>query len=51
MKEEFSFDDDKLYRLTPFLECGPDYYKKELVLTKEVFIKCYNKWIKEQKDE
>lgn len=44
--EILEFEKDNLYRYTPLPQCGKDMYKRELVMTKETFIECYNKWIK-----
>ena len=42
-EQKIIFDDNKCYVETPIY---PDSVKRELVMTKEVFIECYNKWIK-----
>jgi hypothetical protein len=47
-KEELRFDDDKIYRYTPLLVFGDDVGKIELIMTKEIFIECYKKWIEPQ---
>lgn len=44
--EKFVFDGDLLYKHTPLPQYGDGIAKVELVMTKEVFIECYNKWIK-----
>lgn len=43
---QFEFREDELIRLTPI----PGYrhtYRNEVVIDKDTFIKCYNKWILE----
>jgi len=45
--QEVIFDDDKVYRCIPY---GDDTCKIELVMTKDIFVECYKKWI-EQHDE
>jgi hypothetical protein len=44
MEQKIIFEDDACYVETPIY---PDCVKRELVMTKEVFIQCYEKWIKE----
>ena len=51
INEELRFENDKLYHYVPLPQYGEGIAKKELVMTKEVFIECYNKWIKEQNNE
>ena len=48
---EFHFEDDKLVRDTP-MPGVPGTYKSDIIMTKDVFIKCYQEWIanKENKD-
>ena len=41
-KQEIIIDDNECYVEIPIY---PDRVKRELVMTKEVFIECYNKWI------
>lgn len=49
--ERLEFEKDNLYRYTPLPQYGENMYKKELVMTKEAFIECYKRWIKEVEDE
>ena len=44
--ETLEFENDTLYRYTPMPQCGEGFYKKELVMTKETFVECHNRWIK-----
>ena len=48
--QNFTFDGDELYRNTKLPEevYGKDMYKFSLIMTKEVFQECYNRWIKPQ---
>ncbi len=43
--ERLEFEKDNLYRYTPLPQYGEDMYKRELVMTKETFIECYNRWV------
>ena len=45
-EEELKFVDDKLYVYTPIPQYGDGIYKTQLVMTKEIFQECYEKWIK-----
>ena len=47
-REDLIFNDDKLYRVAPLMVFGDDVYNKELIMTKEIFIECYKKWIEPQ---
>ena len=47
MEQEVKFDGDVCYVLIPF---QGQYYQKQIVMTKEIFIECYNRWIKGVKD-
>ena len=47
MKQQIIFDDDKCYVETPIDQIS---VKRELIMTKEVFIECYNRWIKRDAD-
>lgn len=47
MKQQIIFDGDKCYLEVHIYGAK---YERKLVMTKEVFIECYNKWIKENKD-
>lgn len=50
-KQEIVFDEDAVYLDTTITkEKGYSSVKRELIITKEAFIQCYNKWIKENKD-
>lgn len=49
--ETLIFEDDKLYRCCPLPQYGEGICKKELVMTKELFIECFKKWIEEQQGE
>ena len=40
------FEDDKLYLYYPLPQYGEGICKKDLVMTKEIFIECYKRWIK-----
>ncbi len=42
MEQIIIFDDDKCYVETPIY---PDCVKRELVMTKEIFLACYEKWV------
>lgn len=50
--QNFTFDDDKLYMNTklPGDIYGKDIYNYSLVMTKEVFQECYNRWINPQEE-
>ena len=45
-EEHFEFNGDLLYKFTPLHQYGDGISKAELVMTKEAFIECYNRWIK-----
>lgn len=45
----FDIQDDVLVKHTPF-NSESDLYKEEVIINKEMFIECYNKWIKPQLD-
>ncbi len=47
-EQKFEFDDDRLYRLTCV---APGTYRKECIITKDMFVKCYNEWIKGIEDD
>lgn len=52
-KTYFTIDNEKIVKEVPIYRgdfecCG---YKKEIVMTKDAFIECYNKWIKEANNE
>ena len=46
-------DEDKCYLDKPILDCNGDEigYRRTVVMTKEAFIECYNKWIKGEESE
>ena len=49
----FTVEEDKLIKNTPVHE-GPEAlvaYKQEVVMTKDAFIECFNKWIKGSEGE
>lgn len=43
MEQTVIIDDDKCYVEIPVYG---DCYKRQVVMTKEIFIECYNRWIK-----
>lgn len=49
-EEELKFVDGKLYVYTPIPQYGDGIYKTQLVMTKEIFQECYEKWIKPQEE-
>lgn len=49
MEQHIVIDGENCYVETP-IDADCVCIKRELVMTKEVFIQCYNKWIKEDKD-
>lgn len=51
MEQKIILDEDKCFVETPIYPDDLNCVKRELVMTKEVFIECYNKWIKEDNDE
>ena len=48
--EYLKFEDDKLYHYYPLPQYGDGICKKDLVMTKEIFIECYKRWIKGVED-
>jgi len=50
IEEHLKFEDDKLYYYRPLPQYGGGICKKELVMTKEIFIECYKRWIKGVED-
>jgi hypothetical protein len=48
--EHLEFEDDKLYHYYPLPQYGDGICKKDLVMTKEIFIACYKRWIKGVED-
>ena len=52
----FRVVDDVVIKHTPisgphFPETGENFYKAEVVMTKEIFIECYKKWLESQESE
>lgn len=47
IEETLEFENDRLYRLFPLPQYGEGVYKSDLIMTKEIFIECYKRWIKE----
>lgn len=43
--EEWCFEDDYLYKYTPVPELEKNIKHKELMMSKELFIECYKRWI------
>lgn len=50
---DFIFNDDSLIRSVPVRYMGDTIvcYENKLVITKEEFIACYNKWIKDEQQK
>ena len=46
----FEFRDDVLIKRTPTPQYGKNIYSVEEVIDKETFVKCYEKWIKADKE-
>ena len=44
--EYLEFEDDKLYHYYPLPQCEDGTCRREIVMTKEFFIECYERWIK-----
>ena len=51
MKENLEVRDNALYRITPRPDIGENVVQEHLVLTKEAFIQCYEKWIQQNGDK
>ena len=49
--EQFEVEGDVVVRYTPMPEIGGNYYKEEVVMTKEIFQECYKKWIESLESE
>ena len=47
----FEVDDGVVIKETPMSKVGENIYKTEVVMTKEIFRECYEKWIKPQESE
>lgn len=43
--EIIEVEDDVVIKYTPMPEIGENTYKKEVVMTKEIFQECYKKWV------
>lgn len=50
---DIKFDDDTVYQDTPMFNSYGDIigYKRQVIMTKEVFVECYKKWILEQGEQ
>ncbi len=46
----FELEDNVVIKYTPIPEIGENIYKTEVVMDKETFIKCFNKWIKAESE-
>jgi len=51
MSEIFEVKDDVVIRHTPMHGFGKYTYKTEVVMTKEIFQECYEKWIEQHESE
>lgn len=49
--EEFKVEGDVVVKYKPMHEIGENYYKEEVVMTKEIFQECYKKWIEAVESE
>jgi len=49
-KVSFEIEDDAVIKHTPMPEIGEGIYKSEVVITKEIFQKCYKQWIAPQEE-
>ena len=47
----FEIDNDKAIRYTPVPQYGKDVVKAEVIMDKETFIECYEKWIRKDNKE
>ena len=47
-EERLEFENDKLYHYFPLPQYGEGVARKDLVMTKEVFVECYRRWIEGQ---
>ena len=47
----FSVTDDKCIRSTHLPQFGDYVYEETVVITKEAFIECFNKWIKKEESD
>lgn len=42
---ELKIENDEVYSYYPLPQYGEGVAKKELVMTKEIFLECYKKWV------
>lgn len=47
----FKVKDDAVIKYIPMPEIGKNFYKTEVVMTKEIFQECYKKWVEKQESE
>lgn len=47
---DFVFEDDKLYLFIP-VSYSPTIYEKRLVMTKDIFVECLERWVIAPKGE
>lgn len=47
----FEFIDDKVYMFTPRPDFGDYASERKLIMTKEIFIACYEKWVKNSQEK
>ena len=50
-KIRFHVEDTVCIKSTPMPEFGEYTYKDEIVISRDAFIECYNKWIKGEADK
>lgn len=50
-KTYFEVEDDVVIKYIPVPEVGENIYTTEVVMTKEIFQECYNKWVEPQESE
>lgn len=50
INEYLEFENDKLYHYYPLPQYGDGVSIRDLVMTKEIFIECYKRWIKGEED-
>lgn len=51
MVTRLDFRNDEVWELVPRFEFGENMYDAHLVMTKEIFIECYKKWILGEADK
>ena len=44
----FELNDDVVIKNTPVSQVGDNIYKTEVVMTKEIFLECYKRWVESQ---